>query len=103
VKHKRRKLRISPNLKKRLNTTIIQSRRDTLYRMLAKHNDGKVPCFVCGRHVNYRLATVEHIVPKSQGGTDDMDNLSISHGFCNNRRATGGPIRALMKQQEATK
>jgi len=61
-------------------------RRETLYRMLGKRNNGTVPCFVCGRHVREKNATLEHIIPISKGGTDDMDNLSISHFQCNQRR-----------------
>ena len=54
--------------------------------MLAKKNNGLVPCFVCGRHVKEKNATLEHILPTSKGGTDDMENLAISHYQCNQRR-----------------
>lgn len=30
--------------------------------------------------------TLEHIVPKSRGGTNDMENLNGSHQFCNNMK-----------------
>lgn len=33
-----------------------------------------------GRELAY---TIEHIVPRSSGGTNDMDNLDGSHQFCN--------------------
>jgi 5-methylcytosine-specific restriction endonuclease McrA len=73
----------------RLSASIRQSRRETLYKMLFKKHDGKVPCFVCGAHVEPKDASLEHIRPVSVGGTDDMDNLSISHNKCNVERGTG--------------
>lgn len=30
--------------------------------------------------------TVEHLLPKSRGGTNDIENLDGSHQFCNNFR-----------------
>lgn len=44
---------------------------------------GHVPCYVCGFHVREREATIEHVIPKSKGGTKDKENLSISHFRCN--------------------
>lgn len=83
--NKKRKL-LSGGQKARLQTAIRQSRRDTVFRMLAKKNDGLVPCFVCGRNVLKKYATLEHIVPVSLGGSDDMSNLAISHNVCNVKR-----------------
>lgn len=59
--------------------------RETVYRMIAKRNNGKVPCFVCKHHVARTRATLEHVIPRSRGGTDAYDNLSISHPICNHR------------------
>lgn len=80
-KHKAR-AQINSMLRRR----ILASRRETLYKMLSKKHDGKVPCFVCGGHVPKSIATLEHIKPLSKGGTDEMNNLSISHFACNQRR-----------------
>lgn len=52
---------------------------------------GRVPCFVCGNHVKWLEATLEHIVPISLNGTDDDDNLSISHFDCNVRKGNKMP------------
>lgn len=30
--------------------------------------------------------TLEHIIPKSRGGTNDLENLSGSHQWCNNAK-----------------
>lgn len=73
-------------MKKRLHCAVMQGRRDTVYKMISKRNDGTVPCFVCGRHVKENHASLEHKLPLSHGGTDDFDNLAISHNMCNLRR-----------------
>ncbi len=69
-----------------LRRHILQRRRATIYRMLADTHGGLVPCFVCRLPVEEAEATLEHIVPRSKGGSDDMDNLAISHAVCNHRR-----------------
>lgn len=84
-----KKVRMSPSLRSRLEASVRAGRRETIYRMLAKKHDGTAPCFVCGKHVKEKNATLEHIIPKSKGGTDEMDNLSISHYQCNQRRGNG--------------
>lgn len=62
-----------------------RKRRETLWaHMWARH--GRVACWVCGRHVPARLATLEHILPKSLGGTNAWCNLAISHAKCNHHR-----------------
>ncbi len=75
----------------RLTSAVRAGRRETLYRMLAKKHRGIVPCYVCGQHVSENVATLEHIIPLSKGGTDEMANLSISHYTCNNRRGNHNP------------
>jgi hypothetical protein len=41
-------------------------------------------CFACGKSIeNFSDATIEHIIPKSKGGTNHLDNLAVSHRLCN--------------------
>ena len=40
-------------------------------------------CQHCGTH---RDLTVDHVVPVSKGGTDDLDNLQTLCGTCNSRK-----------------
>lgn len=82
----KRSPKVSTYLKSRLKRTILQRRRETVYRMLIKKHCGTVPCFVCGEHVKRGEATAEHVLPISRGGTDDVSNLSISHAACNTKR-----------------
>lgn len=62
---------------------VMQSRKWTIYKFLKRKHFGRVPCFVCGEHVETDDATLEHIKPRARGGTDEMKNLSISHKACN--------------------
>jgi 5-methylcytosine-specific restriction endonuclease McrA len=54
-----------------------------IYRTVARQLHGAVPCWVCGAHVAPEDATLEHIQPRSEGGTGHQDNLAISHAACN--------------------
>lgn len=77
--------KIFGRIRARNQLNIRRSRKETIYKFeLKKH--GMVACFVCGCHVKWRLATLEHIQPLSKGGTDDMENLAISHYYCNQKR-----------------
>ncbi len=57
-----------------------------IYRIVARQLHGKVPCWLCGEHVEPEDATLEHIHPLSEGGSSHQDNLAISHGRCNHQR-----------------
>jgi len=82
----KRKRGVGKHLKGMLKANVMAQRRQTIYRMIAKRNSGVVPCFVCLTHVPKNLATLEHILPLSKGGTNEMANLSISHAKCNHAR-----------------
>lgn len=57
-----------------------------MYRTVARQLHGKVPCWLCGEHVEPQDATLEHIQPLSEGGSSHQDNLAISHDRCNHQR-----------------
>ena len=41
-------------------------------------------CYVCGESIEeFSLATLEHIIPRSKGGTNQQANLALSHKICN--------------------
>jgi 5-methylcytosine-specific restriction endonuclease McrA len=99
----KKKLRLSPALKNRLNAKVRQGRRETLYKMTLKR-EGVVNCFVCQRHVKEHHATLEHVMPQSHGGSDEMDNLAISHVDCNKLRGNhleGSAEFLVIRQQMA--
>ena len=40
-------------------------------------------CCYCLRSLTPKEVTLEHIIPKSKGGTNKKLNLTLSHSFCN--------------------
>ena len=36
--------------------------------------------------------TVDHVIPKSYGGSDCGDNLRAAHRLCNEKRGSGSPV-----------
>lgn len=50
-----------------------------------KRRHGKSGCFRCGSRKDL---TIDHVVPRSRGGPDDMDNYQILCWGCNQRKAT---------------
>lgn len=40
-------------------------------------------CAYCGQHRNIKYMTVDHIIPLSKGGTDDIENLQCTCKKCN--------------------
>ena len=45
-------------------------------------------CAGCKQHFPFRNFTVDHIVPRSKGGTDHLDNLQLLCGACNSTKGT---------------
>jgi len=44
-------------------------------------------CSLCGDHItDMKDASVDHIIPKSRGGSDALDNLQIAHRSCNEQK-----------------
>ena len=66
--------------------------RDKIYKTVARQLHGVVPCWVCGQHVLPAAATLEHIVPLSEGGNSHQANLAISHDVCNGQRHAKGRV-----------
>jgi 5-methylcytosine-specific restriction endonuclease McrA len=66
--------------------------REKIYRTIARQLHGKVPCWVCGEHVLPAAATLEHILPLSEGGNSHAENLAISHEVCNGQRHAKGVV-----------
>ena len=50
-------------------------------------------CAYCGRHGD----TVDHVVPRSRGGSNAWDNLVCACRPCNNRKADRTPVEAGMR------
>ena len=65
---------------------------DTLYGKQAGDCDG------CGVHFPKRNLTVDHIVPKSKGGTDHVENLWLLCGACNSSKGTRSQLEFLRER-----
>lgn len=77
-----------PEIKKRrreANRAVYRLRNAVLAR------DGYV-CGICGEVVHEQDLSIDHIVPISAGGSDDIANLQPSHKVCNSRK--GGESHA---------
>lgn len=40
-------------------------------------------CWYCGIRLENRIVNIDHIRPRSTGGTDELDNLALACGPCN--------------------
>ena len=56
--------------------------RDKIYKTVARQLHGVVPCWVCGEHVLPAAATLEHIVPLSEGGNSHTRPITSSQRPC---------------------
>lgn len=53
-------------------------------------------CLYCGRHCSRGEATRDHVVPVSQGGRDDWQNVVTACTHCNTRKGGRTPQQATM-------
>lgn len=44
--------------------------------------DGNI-CYICGQELSLHASTIDHVIPLSKGGTDDMTNYRLVHNECN--------------------
>ncbi|MCB0325797.1 MAG: HNH endonuclease [Bdellovibrionales bacterium] len=54
-------------------------------------------CQYCGLELPQRDATVDHIIPRSQGGTTCWENVVVACHPCNRRKGGRTPAEARMK------
>lgn len=62
-----------------------------IYRTVSRQLHGLVPCWICREPVLLEDATLEHIKPLADGGSSHIDNLAISHRWCNHARHAKAP------------
>ena len=60
-------------------------------------------CALCAVHFPYRNLTVDHILPRSQGGTDHPSNLQLLCAACNSLKGTASmaEARARLARRDA--
>ena len=61
-------------------------------------------CWLCGRVILGRDLTLDHVLPKSLGGSRSVRNLYPAHRACNERRGnlTGAGLQSLVATLRAT-
>lgn len=58
------------------------------WRQILLERDGP-NCALCGKPIgDIELANIDHIVPRSHGGRDRVENLQLAHYRCNVERGT---------------
>lgn len=51
-------------------------------------------CWLCGHWINLEDMSVDHVIPRSKGGSiTDLDNLRPAHSECNKRRGNRNPSK----------
>ncbi len=54
-------------------------------------------CYGCKEHFKLQNLTVDHIIPRSKGGTDHLSNLQLLCGYCNSVKGDRGQEYLLAK------
>ena len=49
-------------------------------------------CWLCGHPID-GLPSADHVIPRSRGGSDDIENLRPAHPSCNYSRGNRPPKR----------
>ena len=52
-------------------------------------------CGICGKPAKYSDATLDHIQPRSQGGSNKIENLQIAHSKCNTTKGNSVDTKSL--------
>jgi hypothetical protein len=53
-------------------------------------------CQYCGKGVDRKTATLDHVKPRSKGGLHTYDNVTTACGECNRKKADKLPVEARM-------
>ena len=80
-----------------MTSAIGSARKRRIYRDLRERYGDN--CHWCGRPMDFDTreeplsASLEHVIPKSRGGTNDRSNLRLAHKRCNEDRSVPTPKR----------
>lgn len=55
-----------------------------LRRLIYKRDNGR--CRLCFQPVGFEESTLDHIVPKAEGGGFEQENIRLAHKHCNQAR-----------------
>lgn len=74
----------------------LQRRHPPLSRLNLLARDG-FRCQYCERTLSYKEATIDHVLPRSQGGTTHWKNVVTACHPCNRKKGGRTPLQAHMK------
>jgi len=57
-------------------------------------------CVYCQTPLSIYTATLDHLIPKGKGGTDDLSNLVLACKTCNNQKSDLLPLEFILKKLE---
>jgi hypothetical protein len=63
-------------------------------RALVKRDNSH--CMYCNKKLSPSQVTIDHVLPKSQGGATSFSNCVVACHFCNNKKANRTPEQASM-------
>lgn len=52
-------------------------------------------CYICGKSINLQNANIDHVIPRSRGGSNKMGNLRLVHIQCNSKKSNLLPTEIL--------
>jgi 5-methylcytosine-specific restriction endonuclease McrA len=56
-------------------------------RAMFKNMKLPITCSICLKDIRFREdLTIDHITPRSKGGTSSLDNLQPAHKICNQKK-----------------
>lgn len=48
----------------------------------------RIECHYCGRRMFWYSMTLDHVIPRTAGGTDELSNLLLCCKRCNNKKGS---------------
>jgi 5-methylcytosine-specific restriction endonuclease McrA len=66
-----------------------RDRKNKVRKLLERDGDD---CWLCGHPLDGNMS-LDHVIPRSRGGGNGLDNLRLAHVECNNRRGDDAPTR----------
>lgn len=72
--------------------------RSKLYRRQVMQGAQYIHCHYCGTHLTPMTATVDHVIPRSKGGTSELSNLVLACRKCNQAKGNKMPEQFHPKQ-----
>ena len=69
-------------------------------RRLHLGNREEWKCFYCDAELDFETLTIDHIIPRSKGGSNRADNMVASCRKCNNKKGSRDPIAFLRQKMD---